>query len=49
VVGVKIPFMRDPRKPPLHLRPWTPAEVELHRKMMREQERLREIQRRLPK
>ncbi len=42
------PFMHERGKPPLHLRPWTPAEVALHRKMVREQERLREMLKRIP-
>lgn len=42
-----IPFLRERDErgsfvhPPLHLRPYTPAELEQHRRMVRKQEALR--------
>lgn len=35
------PFTRDPKQPPLHLRPWTPEELAQHRRLIEKQEALR--------
>jgi hypothetical protein len=36
-----IPFMPNKELGPLHLRPWTPSELEQARRMLRAQEQLR--------
>ena len=36
-----IPFMPNKDLGPLHLRPWTPSEIEQARRLLRKQEQLR--------
>lgn len=38
-----IPFMPEKGKPPLHLRDWTPEEMEQFRRMIREAEERRRV------